>query len=472
MVIDKSKVRRERSKTRKIITERQNRENTAVRALYFDGRKDSTLVQEKERNGKFHPRVQREEHISIIQEPGSRYFGHVTPKCGDAEGVAASIWDYVLKRGIDVSLITCIGSDGEATNTGKHNGVIRRLEEYLRRPVQWTICQLHANELPLRRLLQLLDGKTTGPSSFAGQLGKSLLTCDNRPIVVFEAIDSYIPNIDVTELSVDQKYLKRACEAVISGYCPADLAAMLPGPVNHARWLTTACRILREYMSCKSPSEALQTLAKFVVCVYAPMWFQIKGHHRIVDAPNNLFSMIQRMRYLPEEIKAELNANIQRNGFWAHPECLITAMLANETVEIRKRAAFLIIEARQKQLTSKRNRIRKFSPPVINFEATNFAELIFWEQSKLTEPPVTKNLTDEDLKKISEGDIKPLEVLQEYFNLPCHSQAVERCVKEVTAASYAVYGESSRDGFIRTRLLDRKIMPRFETKGDFRSQIN
>ena len=36
-------------------------------------------------------------------------------------------------------------------------------------------------------------------------------------------------------------------------------------------------------------------------------------------------------------------------------------------------------------------------------------------------------------------------------NFPCHTQAVERCIKLVTEASQSVCGENRRDGFIRSR---------------------
>jgi len=40
-----------------------------------------------------------------------------------------------------------------------------------------------------------------------------------------------------------------------------------------------------------------------------------------------------------------------------------------------------------------------------------------------------------------------------YFpRLPSHTQVVERCVKFVTQASASVCGQTSRDGFIRSRL--------------------
>ena len=42
-------------------------------------------------------------------------------------------------------------------------------------------------------------------------------------------------------------------------------------------------------------------------------------------------------------------------------------------------------------------------------------------------------------------------------DFPVHGQSIERCVKEVTKASAAVYGEERRDGFIRATLAHRKL---------------
>jgi len=42
-----------------------------------------------------------------------------------------------------------MGCDGTNVNTGAVGGVIRLLEEHLNRPLQWLVCMMHANELPL-----------------------------------------------------------------------------------------------------------------------------------------------------------------------------------------------------------------------------------------------------------------------------------------------------------------------------------
>lgn len=55
-----------------------------------------------------------------------------------------------------ISLKLC--GEGTNVNTGRKSGVIVLLEKYLQNPIQWLICQLYANELPLRHLFQHFDG--------------------------------------------------------------------------------------------------------------------------------------------------------------------------------------------------------------------------------------------------------------------------------------------------------------------------
>ncbi len=57
------------------------------------------------------------------------------------------------------------------------------------------------------------------------------------------------------------------------------------------------------------------------------------------------------------------------------------------------------------------------------------------------------------------------------FRYPCHLQAVERCVKLVTEATAAVCGNESRDGFIRSKITSRTVLPKFETKGQYRKVV-
>lgn len=140
--------------------------------------------------------------------------------------------------------MSAIGCDGTVVNTGRKSGTIHLIEELLKGPVQWLICQLHSNELPLRHLFQLLDGKTAGPSEISGVKGKLLKSCTDLPIVKYRSIRTELPEI-TSDLSSDQKYLFDICKAISEGPCNPSIANRNPGHISQSRWVTTANRILR-----------------------------------------------------------------------------------------------------------------------------------------------------------------------------------------------------------------------------------
>ena len=289
-VIDRMKVRREREKKR---IDLQKVKNKKLLGLYFDGRKDKTMVNHKE-GTKYYRQIITEEHISLIQEPESKYIGHATPTNGSALQIKNSIINFLETNNIVTSNIVAIGCDGTVVNTGFRTGVIRQIEEHLKKPLQWFICQLHANELPLRHLFQHLDGKTSGPNGFSGSIGKQLEICHKLPVVEFVRIKSNLPYLkNEVDLSTDQKYLFEMCLSISNGNCSIDLSRRNPGKQAHSRWLTTANRILRLYISKKSPKENLKILAEFIVKVYGPMWFYIKMNPFCTSGSKHLWKTIQ-----------------------------------------------------------------------------------------------------------------------------------------------------------------------------------
>ena len=71
------------------------------------------------------------------------------------------------------------------------------------------------------------------------------------------------------------------------------------------------------------------------------------------------------------------------------------------------------------------------------------------KKTTFTEPPMTLDLSDEELRGLVE---KPLFVPP----YPCHTQAVERAIKLVSEAAGSVVGADSRDGYIRQKIRSRK----------------
>ena len=100
--------------------------------------------------------------------------------------------------------------------------------------------------------------------------------CDTLSIVNYIPVSVTLPKIDKKSLSSDQKYLLDICKAISTGYCPNALANRNPGKLNHARWVTTANRILRYYVGCSEPSHKLREIVEFVIRVYCQMWFNIR----------------------------------------------------------------------------------------------------------------------------------------------------------------------------------------------------
>ncbi|KAG0719329.1 hypothetical protein GWK47_007306 [Chionoecetes opilio] len=379
---------------------------TDLPGLYFDSRKDRTMKNVRDAAG--HGRRDRdtEEHVSIICEPGSSYFGHVTPSSGSSKAISKVIFECLAARSVDLHNVKVVGCDGTAVNTGHNGGVIRQLEELLQKPLQWLVCLLHANELPVRHLFQHLDGATTGPKCFSGPTGKSLTTCTELHITSHEPISLLqpLPHVDVKDLSSDQQYLWQMCQAVSEGHCPCDIALRKPGPLNPSRWLTTANRILRLYVGLDAPSNNIKHLVTFIIRVYAPTWFAIKTQPSCKDGAKHLHGMMVRTRYLSSSLQKVVDPVMRRNGFCGHPENVLLAMITDERPHIRELGLRRIMKARSHVSA---NKIRRFRVPPLNRDVTEYQDMVDWQTLTVTEPPVTMDMTDKELQDMISAQMSP-----------------------------------------------------------------
>ena len=85
------------------------------------------------------------------------------------------------KYGVDKTL-QFIGGDSTNVNSGIWGGAFQHVEKLLGRPLNWLVCGLHLNELPLRHLIEQLDGPTKSDTGFSGPLGKALGMVTELPI--------------------------------------------------------------------------------------------------------------------------------------------------------------------------------------------------------------------------------------------------------------------------------------------------
>lgn len=181
VIIDKSKMIREKAKCRREMLRKQYDASSLI-AFSFDGRKDESLTREKI-DKSFHYRMEREPHLVILKEPHSQFLGHTRCEREDSETKFNDLITFFTKKEICLDALIGISCDGEPTNTGILNGIIRRFERHLKRPLHWFVCLLHFNELPFRHLFNTLEhSSTTGPRSATSQLSKDIATCENRTV--------------------------------------------------------------------------------------------------------------------------------------------------------------------------------------------------------------------------------------------------------------------------------------------------
>ncbi|GBM18271.1 hypothetical protein AVEN_147401-1 [Araneus ventricosus] len=119
-------------------------------------------------------------------------------------------------------------------------------------------------------------------------------------------------------------------------------------------------------------------------------------------APVHILRTISFSRYLSNEFQETVNATIQRNRFFVQSENILIAMFTDERSHFRK----LVLE--------------------------DLVELTNWQQYEVTEPSLTRHLSEEDLRACIEESSLFLGLISDF---PCHTQAVEKCVKGVTEAS-------------------------------------
>lgn len=467
-LLEQTKLRRQRIMWRSKAVSSHTARLKKLKCIGFDGKIDDTRLY---KSGMVQ-RVGKEDHYIIVAYPEEEYVEHVAPQSGKAHDIVAELQSVINDtESIDsLSAITC---DSTNVNVGEHGGVIRLLELYLKRPLQWLICMLHLNELPFREVFRMLDGETAGPGALKGAIGK-LLDFDpcNLPVTNYKPITGNtkdMPQNIKSDLSQDQKYLLKACLAVQLGHSNTDpetlkfLSTGSPGLLHHARWLTRANRLLRLYMGTDQPSPELVQLVSYIVNCYAPCWFEIKSHPMCVDGARNFFFAITCTRQLLDDsVRQWAESVLTRNCYFAHSESILLAALTDNDINIRRIAVEKIVAARNRM---EHEEVRKFSKSsiVLNFDANDYFNMIDWNLSAVFPPPLVLSMSNEELMKSAE--FGPVSIPA----LPCHTQAVERLVREVSRASGKVFGHSARHGMIISASESRK-KHKTDTKNTFLAQ--
>ena len=199
-----------------------------------------------------------------------------------------------------------------------------------------------------------------------------------------------------------------------------------------------------------------------------PGWFIIKCNPYIENGAKNTFSVMKLIRKQPKKVQEVAKKSFQTNAFFAHSSNLLLAMLVDEEEEIRRRAVNVIMKIRQGEILSEMEKtgsgLRVFRVPKLNWDAQDFTQIIDWDVESLCEPPVTKTLTEDDLRKAYAA---PLDIPKH----PNNSQSVEGAIKLVSEACHQVYGQERRHELCLSKQAARKENPSYTTKKNFKFTI-
>ena len=330
-------------------------------------------------------------------------------------------------------------------------------------------CSLHQNELPFRAVFKHVDGSTKSPTAFTGPLGK-LCEIDNEhlPQVEFTKICGSLDDTEfaaetLSDMTSDQRLLLEYVLGISKGKVNPRFAAWKIGPLNHARWLTLAIRLMCLWTRGAYPPELqdrLQQLIKYIVEVYAVSWFEIKRDSKFHNQQLYIFNMIQRIKQQSVQVQDVAFNNIKYNAFALLPENMLYSMMKSDELGVREAALKKILSIRSEEKPAKK-RLKKIT--AIDFKATHWSKLINLSESGIAEPALmSEGFTNQNLEDALMNGTK-----LELPDLPSHSQSVERAVKLTSEAAHFVYGLESRHRHILVKVQSRHMRPSFASKGAY-----
>ena len=244
--------------------------------------------------------------------------------------------------------------------------------------------------------MQKLDGITSEPTGFTGDIGKVLKDCEKLDVNIhFTPITIEFINIDCSDLRNDQKYLLEIHRAVLQGVVNDPVFKRDPGALNHSRWLTTANRLLRYYVAQANPSRNFILVAEYVMKVYTPMWFKIKCSPFIINGAKHLHETIKKTRCLSPAIQEIVLPILQKNGYFAHYENVLLAMVDDENKIIRELVLGRVLRSRKLCNSVTNKFIGTFKIANINFDADNFYDMVDWQNVMVTPLPLLHDVADD-----------------------------------------------------------------------------
>ncbi|XP_047127788.1 uncharacterized protein LOC124808635 [Hydra vulgaris] len=246
----------------------------------------------------------------------------------------------VLKQYNSVDSLLGIVFDITNVNTGYKTGLCASLERKLGRTIHKIGCALHSNELPLRHIIEQLDGGTNTPQTFFDEIGKGAAQdLHHKPIAKFEPVLTSLvfpENSVINDLSSDQRLLLEYVCGISSGVVNPVYAHYKIGPVNHARWLTLAIRILVLHSRTEQPTPVLKEIVNYIQTEYGPTWFAIKRSKNFTEAPKILYTTLKNIKNFSQTIQDIILPVVLRNVYCLLPENFLLSLFVDDLKDTKQ----------------------------------------------------------------------------------------------------------------------------------------
>ena len=154
---------------------------------------------------------------------------------------------------------------------------------------------------------------------------------------------------DMDSLSSDQRLLCEYTVDISRGKVDPRFASWKIGPLNQARWLTLAIRLMCLWTRGAYPqnlSTKLYSLINFFVNVYAICWFDIKTSNKFHHQQIYICNMIDRVRKKPIEVQRITLKNLQYNALALLLENVLFSMVKFDEPEVREEGIKRILAIR------------------------------------------------------------------------------------------------------------------------------
>ena len=276
----------------------------------------------------------------------------------------------------------------------------------------------------MKKIFSAIDGPKKGSNLHSGEIGILLQNCTglstaNFPPITFsqQYLSDLLNNCD---LSSDQLYLRDIIIGISSGDISESLVRRSQGKLGYARWLTTANRILRVYITFENHTEDLSLICKYIIHVYARIWFAVKAKPEFYVTDSSSLNVHLNTQQLNDNRLTEiLERTLSLNSYSLHSEYILCAMLTDIHPDIRMKAVKIILKCREKEEFS----VRKFIKPKINFAADDYYMLINSED--WLESILTKYISSACLLEYVNESVQIID----FPKYPSHTQSVERHIR-------------------------------------------